>query len=340
VADQQRSLEHTAFEREDGENVAAAAAASGFKAARLVILGALLEIAAFAALLLSELLRLPLTFALFTHLSAVFFFTKGFDRRLIEIRLRRELCFFFALIFPLAGMVGIVFYIVVLKRLEARLNLTAAAAAHAAAPPPAAESAFIEDDYFSSLSSAFVRRVNVPFMRHDVWHDAEQTPPVRHYRERDYWRREKELVEEIREREETLSAREAEGAPVSSGEKRLLADSLLEYVTLFNADPRLRERYLEKAKALYLEEGEADKPVLERLVETAFLDRRDRECLALCEKLRRLDALNTGALLRQGECLFRLREYRKLGRFAREIVDNQAVPDGVRDIARMWCHYG
>ncbi|MBN2351573.1 MAG: hypothetical protein JXD23_03315 [Spirochaetales bacterium] len=343
-------LENTACEREDEGTVAAATAASGFKAARFVLLGAVLEIAAFSVLLLSELLRLPLTFALFAHLNAVFFFTKGFDRRLIEIRLRRELCFFFALIFPLAGMVGIVFYIAVLKRLESRLNLTAAAAAPPASPPPAIESAFVEDDFFSSLSSAFVRRVDVPFMRHDVWHNAEQTPPVRHYREREYWRREKELSEKIRELEALVSSREpGNGAGEKEGgsdvpeAKRDLADSLLEYVTLFKADARLRERSLARAKNLYLErggEGDAEKPVLERLVEIAFLDRRNRECVALCEKLRRLDALNTGALLRQGECLFRLREYRKLARLAREIVDNQAVPAGVRDIAQMWCRYG
>ncbi len=348
-----------AFDREDEGAIAAAAAAAGWKAVRLILLGAALEIAAFAVLLLSELLKLPLTFALFAHLNAVYFFTRGFDRRLVEIHLRRELCFFFALIFPLAGMVGIVFYIMVLNRLVSRLNLSEAAAAPADAPPPDDDAAFLEDDYFSALASAFVRRVSAPLLNHEVWHRTEDTPPVGYFREKEYWRLEKDLAGKIREYEaaclpdhpgdsglERSSAGEADrAAPAGAGpdpEKRLLlADALVEYVTLFHADPRLREHYLERARELCRGKSGVDEPaVLERLVEIAFLDGRDRECLAQCEKLRRLDAWNTGALLRQGECLFRLGEYRKLAHLAREIVGHQAVPAGLREIAQMWCQYG
>jgi hypothetical protein len=328
--------ENASSDRDDEGAVAAAAAAGGWRAVRLILLGVALEIAAFAVLLLSELWNLPLTFALFAHLNAVYFFTKGFDRRLIEIRLRRELCFFFALIFPLAGMVGIVFYIVVLNRLESRLNLSAAVAAPAAPQPRDEESAFLEDDYFSSLSSAFVRRVSVSAARHDAWHRAEDTPPVDYYREKEYWRREKELAARIRDCEAAEPA-------IGPETKRLLADTLLEYVTLFHADPRLREHYLLRAGDLYRETGDherGDRAALEKLVEISFQNRRYKECVSWCDALRRVDAWNAIALLRLGECHFRMREYKRLAGLAREIAGSQAVPAGLKEIAQMWCQYG
>jgi hypothetical protein len=267
------------YDRDDETVIAAASLPGGLEALRWTLLGAALEIAAFAVLLLSERLKLPLTFALFGHLNAVFFFTRGFDRRLVEIRLRRELVFFFALIFPLAGMVGIVFFILVLKNLEPRLNLTDSAAAQAGAPPASDEAALFEEDYLPSLSSSFVRRVGTPLAHHEAWHAADAAFPVDHYREKEYWRREQELASAIRERE-----RDA-GETVDPEAKRLLADLLIEYVSLFQADPRLREHYLDWALDLCRETGDAERDertALERIVEIDFQSGRYKECASGC----------------------------------------------------------
>jgi hypothetical protein len=58
------------------------------------------------------------------------------------------------------------------------------------------------------------------------------------------------------------------------------------------------------------------------------------------ERLRRADTWNVNALLRLGECHFRLRDYRKLAALAKEIVGSQAVPVAVKEIAQMWYQYG
>jgi hypothetical protein len=341
-----------------------------------ILLGAGLEILAFAVLLFSESWGLPITLSLFAHLNAVFFFTKGFDERLHLVHLRREICFFFSLIFPLAGMAGIGFFILVLKRIEPRIRLPEAAPLiNAPAQLASEETAFLEDDYFSSLDAAFVRKVTAPLHHPQAWHNLADSLPVDSYREVDYWRREKTLSARIRDLEAELAAVEAEntgpvgGAPTAaagpagaapapeaanpvaaaalaareSDTRRRLADTLLEYVTLFQADPRLREHYLGRAADIYGELAvlaPEDTALLENLVETAFLDGRYRECLAHVEKLRRLDSLNVTALLRSGESLFRLRDYRKLSGWSREISGNQAVPAAIRELAQVWSAHG
>jgi hypothetical protein len=118
---------------------------------------------------------------------------------------------------------------------------------------------------------------------------------------------------------------------------------LLEYVTLYQAEPHLRDDYLRRASDIYSELGVLapdDVSLLERQLEAFFLSGRYRECLGFSEKLRKLDTWNVTALLRMGESLFRLREFKKLASFAREAAGSQAVPAAIRDLARMWSVYG
>jgi hypothetical protein len=324
-----------------------------------VLLGACLEAVAFAVLLLSESWRLPLTFALFAHLNAVFFFTRGFDSRLHLVHLRREVCFFFSLIFPLAGMAGIGFFILVLKRIEPRIRLPESGPVISAPAQLASEeTAFLEDDYFSALDTAFVRKVTAPLHHPEAWHSPDESFPVDRYREAEYWRREKHLSERIRALEVDLAFVQTEAA-AHYGElsrpggndpaareletKKKLADTLLEYVTLFRADPCLREHYLRRASAVYSELGALapeDVSLLEKQIETSFLNGCYRECLGFSKKLRQIDTWNVTALLRTGESLFRLREFATLAAFSREVADGQAVPAAVKEPARMWSVYG
>lgn len=325
-----------------------------------VLLGVSLEAAAFAVMLLSESWGLPFTFALFIHLNAVFFFTRGFDHRLHLVHLRREVCFFFSLIFPLAGMAGIGFFILVLKRIEPRIRLPETGPVISAPAQLASEeTAFLEDDYFSSFGAAFVRKLTAPLHHPEAWHSVSESFPVDCFREGEYWRRETELSQRISalEAEREAVRKEAvlhygESGRAEAGREALereramdkhLADTLLEYVTLFQADPCLREHYLSRAAEIYNEMGvlaPEDILLLEKQIETNFLSGRYRECLLLCEKLRRLDSWNVTALLRQGESHFRLREFKKLSALAREMAGGQAVPAAVRELARMWSSYG
>jgi hypothetical protein len=104
-------------------------------------------------------------------------------------------------------MAGIGFFILVLKRIEPRIRLPEPAPVIGAPAQLASEeTAFLEDDYFTSLEAAFVRKVTAPLHHPEAWHSLSDSFPVDCCRENEYWRREKELSERMRALERNLAA--------------------------------------------------------------------------------------------------------------------------------------
>jgi hypothetical protein len=301
-----------------------------------MMLGIVLEISAFAMLLLSELWNLPLTFCLFIHINGVYFFTTGLDRHLVKIELRREMCFFFSLIFPIAGMAGMLFYILVLKKIETRIKVPQAekrpAADHAV---PHEGRVFLENDAFGSLQSAFVRRMSsaIPdFETHEYYSEA-----FPFLLETEYSRLEQTLYARIKELERET------GSETDEKKRRLAADLMIEYVDLFHTDRCLREQFLKQAFSIYRDlnvRSGGEKEILEKLIEITFQRNELKACLHYCESMRKVETMHSGTLLRMGECFFRLREFKKLATFAREIVSSPVMAPVVKEIAQMWYRYG
>lgn len=303
-----------------------------------LLLGIGLQIIAFAVFLLSEFFSLPFTLALFAHLSAVYFFTHGLEGRLIEINLRRELCFFFTLIFPLAGMAGILFYVFILKRIEhlivlppAKLNAASEPDKHVTGPVS------LEEDSPFEISQAFVRRLPWELSSGDTLTQSSEIPFDQRCRETDYLQLEHELSGRIALLEETLAAR-PDGRPRLS-----LARDLLAAATLLRADPALRRRYLKTAGELC--DGITDETVSPQELQTVrfellFQEGNDKACVTLYDEMKKKPQADIHILLRVAQCLARLKDFRKLAVLSRLLHDRPDCPEKVRELTRMWVRHG
>jgi len=299
-----------------------------------LVTGLALELLAVAVFLVAEYFKLPFTLALFIHLCAVYLFTRALDGRLLEINLPRQLCFFFTLLFPLSGMIGVLFYIFVLKNIEEHIVLKPAAKHQPSLTSPCEKKNEIwEEDSVIALKDSFAFRLPYSLLFHDVLEVAPADNFTTYLLEKDLEELKEKLNSKVRIGKASLSS--------TSEKKELLAyiTALLALAALSQTEPVFAKQYLTEALELWqanFKEQDLQDDELTVLAELYFLKGDFKACEKLYQQARKKDKFNLHLSLRVAEGFYRLKQYKKLKELLISFSELPACPEKIKELVSVW----
>lgn len=299
-----------------------------------LLAGLALEVLAVVVFLVAESFALPFTLALFIHLCAVYLFTRALDGRLLEINLPRQLCFFFTFLFPMSGMLGVLFYIFVLKKIEEHIVLKPAAKHQLSLSAPCEQKSEIwEEDSLVALQDSFVFRLPYSLL----FRDNLETAPTNNFNayllEKDLEAVKEDLNKKLRLLKSSLTA--------TPDKKAFLAyiETLLSLAALSQTEPVFFKQYLTEAFDLWqanVKEHDLRDEELTILTELYFLKGDFLACEKLYQQAQKKGQFNLHLFLRVAEGFYRLKKFKKLKELLISLQQQHDCPEKIKELASLW----